>query len=155
NIALLRAVRRNNPDAYVVYKVHPDIVARMRLQRESATEALGWCDEVIGDVNMAELLTMVDEVHVMSSLSGFEALLRGLPVTCYGRPFYSGWGLTRDLAAPTERRVRRLTLEELVAGALIDYPLYLNRGGVGLTTPEQALDALAVQRRSRESGSTW
>ena len=155
NMALLRAVRTENPDAYVVYKVHPDIVARMRIQQESVTEIQAWCDEVVGDVNMAELLGLVDEVHVMTSLTGFEALLRGLPVTCYGRPFFSGWGLTRDLHSPTERRQRRLELDELVAGALIDYPLYLNRHGTGLLTPEQALDTLSVQRRRRKPGGDW
>jgi len=155
NLALLRAVRAENPDAYVLYKVHPDVVARMRVQHESVGDARLWCDEVIGDVDMAELLAMVDEVHVMTSLSGFEALLRGLPVTCYGRPFYSGWGLTRDLAHPNRRRQRRLTLDELVAGALIDYPLYLDRSGSGLITPEEALDALASRRRQHEPGAEW
>ena len=29
----------------------------------------------------------------MTSLMGFEALLRDLPVTTYGAPFYAGWGL--------------------------------------------------------------
>ncbi len=155
NMGLLSAVRQENPDAYLVYKVHPDIVARMRMQQESVADARALCDEVIGDVNMAELLGMVDEVHVMTSLTGFEALLRGCPVTCYGRPFYSGWGLTRDLHPPTERRQRRLTLDELVAGALIDYPLYLNRTGTGLVTPEHALDTLLAQRCGREPAAEW
>ena len=155
NIALLKAVRTANPHAYVVYKVHPDITARMRIQQESVADAQGWCDEVIGDVDMAELLTLVDEVHVMTSLTGFEALLRGLPVTCYGSPFFSGWGLTRDLHAPIERRRRRLSIDELVAGALIDYPLYLDRNGSGLISPEQALDQLTVQRRRRDPARHW
>ena len=38
-----------------------------------------------------------DRVVCMTSLMGFEALLRGIPVTTFGRPFYAGWGLTRDL----------------------------------------------------------
>jgi capsular polysaccharide export protein len=155
NIALLKSVRMANPDAYVIYKVHPDIVARMRMQQESVTDLQSLCDEVVGDVNMAELLALVDEVHVMTSLSGFEALLRGLPVTCYGRPFYSGWGLTRDLQPAIERRKRRLTLDELVAGALIDYPLYINRGGRGLIAPEQALDRLLSQRHLTTPTHTW
>jgi capsular polysaccharide export protein len=152
---LLSGVRRENPDAYVVYKVHPDILARMRVQQESAADARALCDEVIGDVNMAELLDRVDQVHVMTSLTGFEALLRGRAVTCYGRPFYSGWGLTRDLHPPTERRQRRLSLDELVAGALIAYPLYLNRESTGLIAPELALDNLLARLRSRRQGTGW
>ena len=57
-----------------------------------------WCDEVVIDIAMGELLTVVDEVHVLTSLTGFEALLRGKMVICYGQPFYAGWGLTNDLA---------------------------------------------------------
>lgn len=155
NLALLHAVRTANPDAHVVYKVHPDIVARMRVQKESVAQIRELCDEVIGDVNMAELLQEVDAVHVLTSLTGFEALLRGVPVTCHGRPFYSGWGLTRDLVAASDRRQRTLTLDELVAGALIEYPVYLNRSGPGLLTPEHALDALCAGRRAREPANEW
>jgi capsular polysaccharide export protein len=64
----------------------------------------------------------------MTSLVGFEALLRGLPVTTFGQPFYAGWGLTRD-HAPLERRSRRLSLDELVAGALLRYPRYVSFEG--------------------------
>jgi len=94
-------------------------------------------------------------VHVLTSLTGFEALLRGLPVTCHGRPFYSGWGLTHDLVAGGNRRHRKLTLDQLVAGALILYPVYLDRSGPGLITPEQALEALAARQQRRESGNEW
>ncbi len=76
------------------------------------------------DVSTAALLAGIDEVHTMTSLAGFEALLRRRQVTVYGRPFYAGWGLTTD-TLPIDRG-RRLTLEELVAGALILYPRYLD-----------------------------
>jgi capsular polysaccharide export protein len=155
NLALLHAVRAAHPEAHVVYKVHPDIVARMRAEKESLAQVREFCDEVVGDVNMAELLAEVDAVHVLTSLTGFEALLRGLPVTCHGRPFYSGWGLTHDLAAGSDRRQRKLTLDQLVAGALILYPVYLDRSGPGLITPEQALDALASRQRRREPPNEW
>lgn len=155
NLALLRAVREANPDAHVVYKVHPDVVARMRAERESVAQARELCDEVVGDVNLAELLTEVDAVHVLTSLAGFEALLRGLPVTCHGRPFYSGWGLTHDLLPASERRGRQLRLDELVHGALIDYPVYFDRHGPGLITPEQALDELDARRQRRDRSHEW
>ena len=94
---------------------------------------------------MGDLLMAVDEVHVLTSLAGFEALLRGKPVTCYGQPFYSGWGLTVDVI-PNPREARRLSLDELVAGALIEYPIYLSRVSDALITPEQALDELLAWR---------
>ena len=43
---------------------------------------------------MDVLLGIVDEVHTLTSLTGFEALLRGIEVHAYGGPFYAGWGLT-------------------------------------------------------------
>jgi capsular polysaccharide export protein len=147
NLDLLKAVKTANPDAYLVYKPHPDVVARLRAAGAGEADAARWCDEVVTDADMGQLLREVDEVHLLTSLTGFEALLRGKPVTCYGRPFYAGWGLTRDIV-PIDRRTRSLTLDELVAGALICYPSYFDRGGRDLLAPEQALDEL-VARRAR------
>ena len=139
NMALLREVRATRPDFYLVYKPHPDVVARLRREGSEDAQAAKWCDEIVTDVAMGELLNEVDEVQVMTSLAGFEALLRGKRVVCHGWPFYAGWGLTEDrLQHP--RRTRRLVLDELVAAALILYPLYL--GSRSTVEPEKALDEL-------------
>ncbi|WP_298236460.1 capsular polysaccharide biosynthesis protein [uncultured Azohydromonas sp.] len=145
NMALLQAVRRSAPDAWVVYKPHPDVLAQLRRAGVDEHEARQHCNEVVTDVPMQSLLEAVDEVHVMTSLTGFEALLRGRHVRTYGCPFYAGWGLTEDMA-PVARRTRRLTLDALVAGALILYPSYIDRQTRHFVTPEQALDALARWR---------
>ena len=68
------------------------------------------------------LLRAVDAVYTVSSQMGFEALLLGKPVYCFGMPFYAGWGLTRDELV-CERRTQ-VTLEQLVHGTLIAYPRY-------------------------------
>jgi capsular polysaccharide export protein len=102
---------------------------------------------------MAMLLPQVDEVHLLSSLTGFEALLRGKKVTCYGQPFFAGWGLTDDII-PVPRRTRRLKLDELVAGALIEYPAYISRTTGRFTTPERALDELNAWKKSASSAPT-
>ncbi len=121
NRDLLRAVRAAEPDAFLVYKPHPDIEAGFRRGRIPAAELAALADQVVTGAPLAPLLDQVEEVHVITSLAGFEALLRGLPVTCWGGPFYAGWGLTCDrMALP--RRTRRRTLDELVAAALILYP---------------------------------
>jgi len=147
NIELLRAVRQANPQGYIVYKPHPDVAAGIRARSSAERDALQWCNEVAPEVSMDLLLKEVDEVHVLTSLAGFEALLRERPVVCYGLPFYAGWGLTRDLlAAP--RRQRRLSLDELVAGALIVYPRYVSRDSGNSITAEEALDEL-LQWRGR------
>jgi len=154
NIGLLQAVRRAYPEAYLVYKPHPDVIAGLRAKGAGEDEARQWCDEQVVDTDMGTLLAAVDEVHVLTSLAGFEALLRDKPVICYGQPFYSGWGLTRDMV-PNPRRTRRLTLDALVAGALIEYPLYLNRSGDALITPEAALDALLAWRAGTGGTVPW
>lgn len=154
NLDLLRAVRAANPDAYVVYKPHPDVVAGLRRKGLGEADTARWCDEVLVDASMGELLLSVDEVHTLTSLAGFEALLRGRKVVCYGQPFYAGWGLTRDML-PVTRRERSLSLDELVAGVLILYPAYISRTTRRYTTPERALDELLSWRRSDAAAMPW
>lgn len=146
NGELAAAVRAAHPDAYLVYKPHPDVVAGLREKGSGEDRAAGLCDEIVVKGDIAQMLAEVDAVHTLTSLAGFEALLRGKPVTCYGQPFYAGWGLTEDkIGVP--RRTRRLTLDALVAGSLILYPRYVSRITQRFTTPERALAELLGWRR--------
>jgi capsular polysaccharide export protein len=145
NIRLLSAVRAANPDAYIVYKPHPDVVAGLRRAGKGEAEASAHCDEIVTGADPVLMLAKVDEVHTMTSLLGFEALMRGVAVTCYGQPFYSGWGLTRDII-PVGRRTRRLGVDEVVAGALIEYPRYVSRVTNRYTSPERAVEELVEWR---------
>lgn len=154
NLALLDRVRSENPDAYILYKPHPDIVAGMRAESLAEKQFDGYCDECITDISMGQLLDQVDEVHVLTSLTGFEALLRGKRVVCYGQPFYAGWGLTID-KNPIERRTRRLTVNELVAASLIIYPRYIHPKTGALITPESALDTLLSWRKNARQKTPW
>jgi len=154
NSALLTAVRAANPDAYVVYKPHPDVLAGMRADGVARPGAGNNCDAMVGDVPMARLLEEVDEVHTLTSLAGFEALLRGKRVVTYGQPFYAGWGLTADFLPPP-RRSRRLTVDELVAGVLILYPCYVSRTTGQFTTPERVLEELNEWRNTACQPRPW
>ena len=155
NLELLKAVREARPDALLVYKPHPDVVAGLRASGTGDLEAQRWANFVLPDASPSQLLTQVDEVHVMTSLLGFEALLRDTKVFCYGQPFYAGWGLTQDLH-PIARRTRRLTLDALVAGSLLQYPTYLSSTTNLLCTPEEALEELiAKKERSRVDTPWW
>jgi capsular polysaccharide export protein len=145
NEALLRAARAGAPDAYVIYKPHPDVVAGNRRGHVSEPVQRGLCDRVEMEAALADCLASAHEVHTMTSLVGFEALLRGLRVVVYGHPFYAGWGLTED-RAPLARRTRALTLGQLVAGALIRYPRYLHPETGAFTTPETILARLRAER---------
>ncbi len=125
NLALLRRVRECEPDACIVFKAHPDLVAGARHGKILPPGYAEACDLAVTEGNVLDWMDLCDEVHTMTSTVGFEALIRGVPVTTYGMPFYAGWGLTTDrLSCP--RRTRHLTLDELVCGALIRYPRYLN-----------------------------
>jgi capsular polysaccharide export protein len=148
NLELLKRVRADAPDAYVLYKPHPDVLAGHRRGAIVDRVCLEFADQVVGEVPISSLIAMVDEVHVNTSLAGFEALLREKPVTVYGVPFYAGWGLTRDLGPVPARRTALRTLDELVAATLLTYPRYLDPV-TGLPCPAEVV----VQRlSSREEG---
>ncbi|RTR05124.1 capsular polysaccharide biosynthesis protein [Halomonas nitroreducens] len=145
NRALLSAVRADNPDACIVYKPHPDVLSGARIGQLDEASA-GLYDVDASHADITGLLDRVDEVHTMSSLTGFEALLRGRRVVTYGMPFYAGWGLTEDHRA-CHRRQRRLALEELIAGVLILYPLYVDPATRQLCNAETAVSLLEHYRR--------
>ncbi|MEE4346115.1 MAG: capsular polysaccharide biosynthesis protein [Paracoccaceae bacterium] len=122
NAALLDAARAANPDAFLIYKPHPDVEAGLR--PGALPEAAAIADLVLDRTDPAALLGQVDAVWPMTSLLGFEALIRGRRVVTLGAPFYAGWGLTDHRGPALPRRAARVTLEGLVHAALIDYPRY-------------------------------
>lgn len=145
NIELLQAVRKAEPEAFLIFKAHPDLVAGARHGKVLPPGYDGLSDLAVTEGNVLDWLDLCDEVHTMTSTVGFEALIRNVPVVTYGMPFYAAWGLTTDrLECP--RRTRKLTLEELVCGALIKYPRYLNPATGEFTT------ALKVARILTSSG---
>ena len=141
NRALLKAVCAENPDAVVIYKPHPDVLAGLRVG--AVEDAASFANVLLDQVDMALLLEHVDEVWTMTSGTGFEALIRGKKVVTFGAPFYAGWGHTEDRGRIPARRAAEPTLEGLVHAALIDYPRYLDPK-TGLPCPvEIALERLS------------
>lgn len=140
NLDLLRATRAANPDAIIVYKPHPDVEAGLRIGRVDARDL---ADIVATQADPIRLLEQIDEVWTMTSLLGFEALLRGVKVTTLGAPFYAGWGLCDDLGAVPERRQARPDLMGLVHAVLIDYPRYFDPVTGQVCPVEVAVDRLA------------
>lgn len=146
NLALLRTVRERNPDAYIVYKPHPDVLAGNRPGHIAADEAAQLADCVAMDADIIDCITACDELHTMTSLSGFEALMHGKTVYCYGLPFYAGWGLTHD-EHTCPRRNRTLTLADLIYQTLVVYPTYIHPQNKRVISVEQAAAWLMVQTR--------
>jgi capsular polysaccharide export protein len=147
NIELLKEVYSNNPNAYIVYKPHPDVLNGNRLGDIEDTKALNHCNRIEKEVSVDSMLDIADEVHTMTSLVGFEALLRGKRVVCYGLPFYAGWGLTID-TQKTKRRKRVLSLEELIAGAYIVYPKYIDPITLKECEIERVLEVLTIEKKT-------
>ena len=141
NASLLRAARVAEPDAFLVYKPHPDVEAGLR---EGAIDAAP-ADLVARGSDPVGLMLRAQHLWTMTSLMGFEALLRGVPVTVTGAPFYAGWGLTRDLGpVPARRRAARPSLDALVQAVLIDYPRYFDPTTGTACPPETVLHRLAT-----------
>jgi capsular polysaccharide export protein len=154
NLGLLQAVRASRPDAFIVYKPHPDVSSGNRDGKLALAEARRFADHVETRLSVISCIDACDEVHTMTSLTGFDALLRGKKVVTFGQPFYAGWGLTEDRMADgvaLARRTRRLSVDELVAGALLRYPLYWDWQLKGYTSCEAVIRRIIEARNALEA----
>ncbi|EHU1054787.1 capsular polysaccharide biosynthesis protein [Campylobacter lari] len=145
-LKLLQSVRKANENAFIVFKPHPDVLSGNRKGLKDKGIILKYCDEIIENISIDSAINASDEVHTITSTSGFDALLRGKKVVVYGKPFYAGWGLTVDLHE-IPRRTRVLSLEELVAGVLILYPRYIHPKSKNLCEVELALDIMLKMQK--------
>lgn len=153
NIELLETVYKANSQDYILYRPHPDVVSGWRADSLAYDQASLLCNKISTEGSILDWIEWADEIHVMTSLTGFEALIRGKDVYCYGLPFYSGWGLTRDYIE-SPRLKRTLTLLELIAGTLIIYPSYksiITNKSVMDYTVEDAIMELSMMKPKKES----
>ncbi len=144
NLGLLEAARKAVPDAFIIFKPHPDVLSGNRVGAVDPVAARKLCDHIEEEATLAACLDVADEVHTMTSLVGFEGLIRGKRVVVHGQPFYGGWGLTHD-HNPLARRTRKRSLDELCAATLLRYPRYLNRSTDRFTTPEVVIEQLRAE----------
>lgn len=87
-ITLLDVVNKaidENPEAQIIVKPHP-----MTLDDLSTINTLAELDCLVltQSIHLVDALETIDHVYTITSLGGFEALLRGKKVTVLGRPFY-------------------------------------------------------------------
>ena len=114
-----------NPNASIYLKIHPDVLAGKKNSDIFIDDIPKECLLLDEDINPISLLKHFKKVYTKTSGMGMEALILGLEVVCYGVPYYAGWGLTID-KQKCDRRNKKLTLEELFAGAYILYSKYYN-----------------------------
>lgn len=77
NLALLKLVRERNPHAHIIYKPHPDVVSGNRVGQIPNDIAQQYANQIETETDILSCLNAADEVHTLTSLTGFEALLRG------------------------------------------------------------------------------
>jgi len=145
NSDLLEMVRDRNPDAYIIYKPHPDVLSGNRIGHVSQDIIDRCADEVQTLISIDSCIAVADELHTLTSGAGFDALLRGKKVYTYGMPFYAGWGITTDDRS-CERRTRTITIDELVAVSLILFPRYISPKTEKFCEVEQTLAELKEEQ---------
>jgi capsular polysaccharide export protein len=121
---MLKAAVRENPEAEIIIKTHPEVISG-RKKGYLSTPDNPRIRVIHHDVNPWSLIEAVEKVYVVTSQLGFEALLAGRKVICFGVPFYSGWGLTDDRAAPVRRKTARPSPEQLFSAVYINYARYV------------------------------
>ena len=162
SLSLVRELREKNPDACIIAKVHPDVLQGKRRNSTAADDYGRYASLVFtSEFSSLECIEVADEVHTISSYSGFEALMRGRKVVCYGMPFYAGYGLTEDVSAeegePVAVNTRRrrfnseLTVDDIWAATAILYPVYYNWDRKALSTPEEVATVMATSDKTKQS----
>lgn len=157
NLDLLRKTRSENPSARILWKPHPDVEAGLRKGHVEEAALEGLADMALLNIGADQALKLANEVWTISSTLGFEALLREIPVTCLGMPFYAGRGLTNDLVAPPPHRHIDVSLPGLVHACLIAYPRYADpRDGTPLSA-EEAITLLVqgVEMPRKNAFMSW
>lgn len=137
---------RENPDADILVKTHPDTMTGKRKGYYSQLKEGGNVFKVTAPVNPYVLMASVDTVYVCTTQLGFEALMAGKRVKVYGLPFYAGWGVTED-AQTCPRRTRKRTLEELFHIFYLRYTHWVDPVRQRPCTLDEAIDRILSLRR--------
>lgn len=146
--AMLSAALLRHPDAIIYVKTHPEVSGGQKKGYLTDVRDEGRVVALRELAQPLSLISQMDHVYVVSSTMGFEALLAGKPVTCFGMPWYAGWGATHD-EQKCSRRTRVRSVDELFAAAYLHYARYLNpatfqRGSI--------LDVIHWLLRQRDGG---
>lgn len=101
-LSIVEQVARALPHGHdLVVKEHPMSIGRNRLSTLRDLKRMRNVRLVAPKTSSHDLIDGAEAVTVISSTVGLEALLHGKPVLTIGRPFYSGFGVTRDLDGPS------------------------------------------------------
>ena len=124
NLELIQNAREENEDAFIIYKPHPDTLTGIRKAKSTLSQWKEYVNEVDTTNRLDSLIKFSNHIYTITSLSGFEALMYGKKVTCFGSPFYSGWGLTDDRDVRDKKVKQKLSIEQLFYATYVEYPVY-------------------------------
>ncbi len=148
----------NFPYSTIYVKLHPDTIDKKKagylkklLERHQLSDhpSIRVIDE---HCNITSFFNFTQEIFVVTSQVGFEALLRGKSVTCFGMPFYAGWGLTNDMQVLTDAKPKR-TLMDLFVALVIRHTIYLNPFTKTKGTILDLLEYISLQQRHSNNKS--
>lgn len=145
NRKLLEEARRKEKNNFIIFKPHPDVLAGNRKGHLPKKIAMKYADIILEKTSISELVKRCDKVYTISSLVGFEALLKDKEVHCYGRPFYAGWSMTKDDSRFPERK--KIDIRTLVYCTLISYPRYIDPISGVICEPELLIERIATKRK--------
>ncbi len=151
NNDLVMIAARENPNAQIIYKPHPEVLHGTRPNQSKPEEVKHVALILDQDITLADAFKTVDHVYTITSLSGFEALIRGIKVTCLGMPFYAGWGATDDRQKCIRRTAKR-SVEEIFAASYILYANYYDPILQKKMTFEGALELLTWMKAKQTDG---
>lgn len=151
--AMLAAARAENPGAEVRILPLPGLDGEGRAGTLSFLAAGLGITVAAGDLSSAHALAGAARLYVYGHMLGLEALIQGVPVTCFGFPPYAGWGLTDDRGdGPAQGKIE---LPVLVAALLtfcrFNSPYDQGRADLDLLLRH---GAAVLARDSRTAGET-
>ena len=134
NYDMLKYARHAYPNHFIIYKPHPDVLSGNRRSIRPISDFEKIADYVENHASVIACITQADDILCMTSLVGFDALLRGKNVNVLGKPFYAAY--------------YKEVPSHLVQACLIDYPLYINTDNVPLLygTPERVIAKILRQK---------
>ncbi|WHA42579.1 hypothetical protein [Agrobacterium larrymoorei] len=147
--AMLDEALRLPADWEVLIKQHPCAIdggaqfAHYTSDSVKQAQALRPIHLISFDINPYALFDAVDEVWVATSGMGFEALMAGKKVRCFGAPFYGGWGLTQDVN-PIPRRMRTRKLEDIFHTFYVQLSRYVDPETGSACSLEDLLSAISL-----------
>lgn len=136
---MINAAINENPNSNILLKIHPDALSGKKKSDINIENLPSQIKIISENINPISLLKYITKVYTKTSAMGFEALMCGCKCVCFGVPFYAGWGLSDDRAQIPSRRNKKLSLEQLFAGAYLLYAKYIDPYSGAPTTLKRVL----------------